>query len=301
MNTIDAYEKEIELELSFVQSFQKQTMIQTRKQPSVIFTGSGDSFVSAMLAESFSGNVVKSMDPLDLYKNRQLVDKKTVYFISISGNTISNIKTANITPQSIAITANPDSTLAKSCTGTIHLKFPKSNTFTAGSISFLSSMLTCISLVVDFDLWRPKQIFDKAKMAAKTTNISTRVFVLGDLHTYPLAMYCAAKFYEILGINVHYCRVEQFSHMELFSAKKGDTVIIFDNSTYGEHLATHLKSVGLDVYIPKFKSNNMLSRTLFFVFYSQLLPLFIARNIGQDDCYFVLAKKLRNVSNNMIY
>ena len=62
----------------------------------------------------------------------------------------------------------------------------------------------------------------------KKSTVSKRIFVLGNLFTFPLAMYCAAKFYEILGYDAHYSRIEQFSHMELFSAQKGDTVIIFE-------------------------------------------------------------------------
>ncbi len=48
-----------------------------------------------MLAESFSG-IVKAMDPFDLYKNKQLVKSQHVYFVSISGNTITNIKVAKV-------------------------------------------------------------------------------------------------------------------------------------------------------------------------------------------------------------
>ncbi len=58
---------------------------------------------------------------------------------------------------------------------------------------------------------------------AKKSRVTKRIFVLGNLHTFPIAMYCAAKFYEVLGYNVQYSKIEQFSHMELFSAKTGDT------------------------------------------------------------------------------
>ena len=55
-------------------------------------------------------------------------------------------------------------------------------------------------------------------------------------------MYCAAKFYELLGYDVHYCRIEQFSHMELFSAKRGDTVIIFEEKNpHTKQLGENLK------------------------------------------------------------
>ena len=92
MNSIEAYEKDIESQLSFLKSFKKQKPIPPNLQKNILFTGSGDSLVSAMLAESFSSGIVKAMDPLDLYSNKQLVKSKHVYFVSISGNTITNIR-----------------------------------------------------------------------------------------------------------------------------------------------------------------------------------------------------------------
>ena len=302
MNELAAYEADIHLQLEFLESFQRQPLLLPRYYSNVIFSGSGDSFAASMLAEYFSGHAARSMDPMDLYKNRQLLRNRTVYFISISGSTISNIRSAKIAPKSVAITANPDSMLAKSCTRIIPLQFPNAGIFTAGSIGFLSSALTCISLFEKFKIRQPARIFAKAKMAAKATCVSGRIFLLGNSHTFPLAMYCAAKFYEILGIDAHYCRLEQFSHMELFSAKSGDTAIIFDEpSSYGRRLENNLRSAGLAVFAPKLISDNMISRTLYFIFYSQLLPLFMAKSHGQNNCHFVMAKKLRNSSCNMIY
>ena len=85
MNTIQAYEKDIALQLDFLKSFRVQKPLSQNQQKNTVFTGSGDSLVSAMLAESFSNGVISAMDPLDLYKNKQLVKSKHVYFVSISG------------------------------------------------------------------------------------------------------------------------------------------------------------------------------------------------------------------------
>jgi len=122
------------------------------------------------------------------------------------------------------------------------------------------------------------------------------------MHTYPVAMYCAAKFYEILGYDAHFERIEQFSHMELFSAKKGDTVIIFEEkNVHNTNLVKNLKNVGLNVICPTFDSRNKIFQFIFYTYFSQLLPLFEAKKRHKKDCHFVLAKKLRNVSDNMIY
>lgn len=302
LKTLEAYEKDIQLQSEFLKKFQKQKPISENQQKNTIFTGSGDSLVSAMLAESFSDFKVKSIDPLDLSKNRCLSKNKTVYFVSISGKTISNVKVAKTAKKSIAITSNSTSKLANACSNTIILKSPNSDVFTAGSISFLDSALTCISLVKKITIPDATKIYRKAFADAKKSKFSKRIFVLGNLTTYPLAMYCAAKFYEILGHDVHYERIEQFSHMELFSAKKGDTVIIFEEKNiHNMQLAKSLKKIGLTVIHPNFKSKSKISYVLYYTFFSQLLPLFEAKKRGQQDCHFVLAKKFRSASDTMIY
>jgi len=301
VNSIEAYEKDIEYQLNFLKSFKKQKPISQDLQRNILFTGSGDSLVSSMLAESFSRGIVKAMDPLDLYSNKDLVKSKHVYFVSISGNTITNIKVAKIAKNATAITANPDSKLAQASDGIILLVSPNSGISTAGSISFLESALTCISLVKNIMIPKSDQLFFKAKFAANKAKISKRVFVLGNMYTYPLAMYCAAKFYEILGYDAHYCRVEQFSHMELFSTKKGDTVIIFEEKNpHNKQLAKNLQKIGLNVIHPYVPSEKI-SQVIYFTFFSQLLLLKEAKEKKKNDCYFITADKIRNVSNHMIY
>ena len=301
MKTIESFENDINLQSHFLKTFKKQKPLTEENQKNIIFTGSGDSLASAMLAESFSDFRVKSMDPLDLLKNKFITKNKTVYFVSISGNTISNIKVAKLAKKSIAITSRPKSRLVKSCTSSILLQSPNSDVFTAGSISFLESALTCISLVRPIMI-STNNIFKKAYSDAKNFKIGKRIFVLGNMHTYPIAMYCAAKFYELLGYDAHFEQIEQFSHMELFSTKKNDTVIIFEEkNTHNTQLVKNLKNVGLNVIHPTFNSKNKISQIIYYTFFSQLLPLFEAKKRKKQDCHFVLAKKLRSVSDKMIY
>ena len=302
MDTIEAYENDVKLQTKFLRQFKKQKPLSTNQQKNSLFTGSGDSLASAMLGESFSNFNVKAMDPLDLLKNKSIVKNKTVFFISISGNTISNIRVAKNSKRSIAITSKPKSRLASACDESIILQSPNSDVFTAGSISFLESALTCISLVMPFCLPKSESIYKKAHQIAYKSKITKRIFVLGNMHTYPIAMYCAAKFYELVGYDAHFERIEQFSHMELFSSKKGDTVIIFEGrNPHNIQLSKNLKKVGLNVIHPNLSSTNKISQIIFYIFFSQLLPLFEAKKHRQKDCNFVLAKKLRKVSDNMIY
>ncbi|ABX12643.1 hypothetical protein Nmar_0747 [Nitrosopumilus maritimus SCM1] len=301
VNTIDAFEKDIHLQVDFLKSFKKQKPISKSLQKNTIFTGSGDSLISSMLAESFSEGMVHAMDPLDLYKNKHLVKSKRVYFVSISGNTITNIKVAKLTKKSIAITSKSDSRLAKASDDVILLDAPTNHVFTAGSITFLESALTCISLVKPLSISKSEEVFKKAKFDAKKSNLSKKVYVLGNLLTFPIAMFCAAKFYEVLGYDVHYSRIEQFSHMELFSAKRSDTVIIFEEkNTHNRQLAKNLARVGINVIHPNLPSGKI-PQLLYCIFFSEFLALYEAKKKHKKDCHFVTAKKIRNVSNQMIY
>jgi len=300
VNSIESYEKDIELQMSFLKLFKPQKPISQSLQKNTYFSGSGDSLVSSLLAESFSGGIVKAMDPLDLYNNKKLAKSKHVYFVSISGNTISNIKVAKIAKKSTAITSNPVSRLANISDEIIQLNFPSTGLFTAGSISFLESALTCISLVKKIII-PDGSIFQKAKSGAKKAKLSKRIFVLGNMFTYPIAMYCAAKFYEVLGYDVHYCRIEQFSHMELFSARKGDTVIIFEEKNHhNKQLGKHLKKAGMNVVHPNMPLKK-LDQIIFCVIFSQMITLYEAKKKKIKECHFVIAKNIRNVSNQMIY
>lgn len=300
MRTLEAYEKDICLQLESLPNFKKQKTLSENLQKNTIFTGSGDSLASAMLAEAFSEYKTKALDPLDLLKSKKLVKNKTVYFVSISGNTISNIKVARHAKRSIAITSHQYSRLAKVVDDIILLQFPNSDVFTAGSISFLESALACISLVKKFSIGDSQKIFAKAQNAAKQAKFGKRVFIIGNQYTFPVAMYGAAKLYEILGLDAHFERIEQFSHMELFSAKKGDTIIVFEEKNpHNQQLVRNLKRYGFNVIHPVLGSKNLISQFLFYTFFSQLLPLNQTKR--QKDCHFVLAKKLRQVSDSMIY
>ena len=302
LKTIEALEKDILLQIQYLSNFHLQPLLTPHQQKNSIFCGSGDSLAACMLAEAFSGYKVKAADPLDLLKNNSIPKENDVYIVSISGRTISNIKVSKLARKSIAITSNPKSKLSQVCNKTISLQFPNSDVITAGSISFLESALTCISLVNHFKISNVDDLFKEALSQSKKTKLQNRIFFLGNMHTYPVAMYAAAKLYEILGLPAFYEKLEQFSHMELFSCKKGDTVVIFEEkNTHNSKLLANLNAAGLNVIQPLSKSKNKISQFLFFTFFAQLTPLFIAKKKHQKECYFVNAKKLRKISDNMIY
>jgi len=301
MNSIDAFENEIHLQKKLFKSFEPQKILTTNIQKNSIFTGSGDSLVSSMLAESFSNSQIRAFDPLDLLQNPSLFSKKRIFLVSISGKTITNIRLAKLSKKSIAITSNPHSTLAKVSNKVIHLEFENSGIFTGGTISFLSSALTCISLVKKFNILQFSKLFELAKNDSKKINLSKRIFILGNYHTYPISIYFAAKFYELLGTPVNYSRTEQFSHMELFSISKGDTVIILDNQNlHNNALVKKLKKNGIHVFqtnLPRSK----LGQVIYSIFLAQFVVLNTAKRKNKKECHFITSKKIRQVSNDMIY
>ena len=302
MKTIEAFENDILLQIPFLQNMILQKLLSVKKQQKTIFCGTGDSLAAALLAESFSNYHTRAVDPLDLLKNTSIIKNKDAYIISISGNTTSNVKTAKLFKNATAITSHPTSKLGKACSKKILLDYPSSGVFTSGSIGFIASALTCISLVSKFRVSGIIELFKKALLESKKVKLGKNIFILGNLQTFPIAMYGAAKFYEVLGSNVHYSRIEQFSHMELFSAKRGDTVIIFEEKNdHNTKMTKNLKKFGLNVFQPKSGTKDKISQVIFFTFISQLIPLFYAKKNRQEECYFVIAKKLRNVSSNMIY
>jgi fructoselysine-6-P-deglycase FrlB-like protein len=302
MKTIDAFENDILLQIPYLQKIKSQKQLSKKKQLRTIFCGSGDSLAASLLAEAFSNFRVKAVDPLDLLKNKSIIKNNDVYLISVSGNTISNIKVAKNSKNSIAITHNDKSSLAKICSNNILLNYPSSSVFTAGSIGFISSALTAISLVSKLKVRGVFELYKKALLESKKIKLGKKIYILGNMHTFPIAMYGAAKFYEVLGYDAHYERIEQFLHMGLFSAKLGDTVIIFEEKNlHTFKIIKHLKRIGLRVYQPNPNTKDRISQIIFFTFFSQLTPLFYAKKNHQKECYFVTAKKLRNASSDMIY
>lgn len=302
MQTVEALEQDILLQIPFLHRFKAKKPISAQKQQKTIICGTGDSYAAALLCEAFSDFRIRAIDPLDLAKNPSLAKKSHVYLVSISGSTTSNIKAAKIAKHSTAIIANKNSRLAKSCSDIIHLDYPSSGVFTSGSIGFLSSALTCMSLATRLCVNNLSQLFLDALAESRKIRIRNKVFLLGNQHTFPVAMYGAAKLYEVLGIDAHYERIEQFSHMGLFCAKKGDTVIIFEQKNkHNLQLVRNLRKIGLNVFLVGPKTKDKVDAVVFFIFVSQLVPLYHAKARRQKECYFINSKKIRAASSDMIY
>lgn len=301
MHTIEALEREMAMQLGLLREFVPQKTLSKEEQRRAIFCGTGDSFAAALLAEAFSGFNARAHDPLDLVKNKSMLQARDLYLISVSGNTASNISLAKIHKRTVAITADKNSRLAKACRKVISLKFESTGVQTSGSTSFLASALTCLSLVMKFHLGDVLGIYRAAQRAARLP-IGKKVYVLGNLYTMPLAFFCAAKLSEVLGTDAHYERIEQFCHAGIFSARKGDTVILFEKKNpHNQRLLQTLGRSGLVTSRMDPKTDDPLEQVLFFIFVSEFLALHAARKKKRKECFFIEETDLRNASSSMIY
>ncbi len=302
MDTISAFEKEIKTQLDFIQKFTPQRKLGIKQQKNSIFCGTGDSFASSQLAEVFSEFKARCYDPLDLVKNKKILDGCDLYLVSVSGNTLSNINLAKMHKRAVAITANPGSRLARVCKRHILLQFDSTGIQTSGSTSFLASALTCISLVSKYQIRNVSKIYLSAIKAAKSISLGKKTYVLGNLHTMPVAMFCVAKLYEVLGATAYCERIEQFSHATLFSARRGDTVLLFESKNpHNDKLLKNLKNYGLEAKRIEPPTKNLQEQILFFIFVSELIALYIAKKKRKKNCFFIEEKRLRRASSSMIY
>ena len=298
---MDAYKKDLGRQHTEIKNFVAPKPLSDVNIRKTVFTGSGDSLAAAMLAEALSDYSSLAADPLEILRNPQIVKNKNLYVISVSGRTITNIRLLQnrVSAHITAITANKDSELAKLADDTIPLEFPSSDILTAGSISFLNSALVCMALIQPLNLDNAVQIMERAKRDACNLHQNGRTFFVGNQHTFPVAMYAAAKTYEIHGTYANYSRTEQFAHMELFSAKRGDTVILFENSNKQNGiLSESLNSKGIRCTVTDPNISDPVESILYHVAYAQYLPL---NDAERDDVYFMKEDTLRGISDAAIY
>lgn len=298
MKSLDAYLYDIALQAKAVDGFSAPKILTKDEQCRAVFTGSGDSLASAMLAQAFSDYRSQALDPLEIGRNPDMVCGKTIYIISVSGRTVANIHLAR-EHDSVAVTASPDSALAQAARSIIPLEFPNTDALTAGSISFLNSALVCVSLVRPVSIHDTVRMLRRARADAADTHNRGRTFFVGNQHTFPVAMYAAAKMYEILGAYANHTRTEQFAHMELFSAKPGDTVVFFDDKEHVQDMCDSLERRGIYCNVVDPSLGDTFLDVMYDIFYAQALPL---NSIGnRDEVYFMEEDTMRSISDAAIY
>ena len=317
MNAIEAMQAEIEYQVQDLHKLDLSSPVSN-----CLFVGSGDSYIAGLAAQYFSGSRAICCSPIDIIKNPLLVKRRNLFVVSISGNTQANILAAKIAKKHgvgtiSALTARSSSRLAKSCDQTIELKYKNTGITTAGTISFTTSMIKCISLSTELQLpSNLRKMYNLAENQAKqaiskiddksNSSSSTSYFILGNSQLHAIAMYGALKFNEVFGAKAMAYPTEEFCHSPLFSIKETDQAIVLggeeedDDDDNSSKLSKRLNEEGFASVHVGFKRTGieLLLQATFFI---QLFVLKLAQKYSLTSCYFLRNEKLLRVSSDFIY
>jgi glucosamine 6-phosphate synthetase-like amidotransferase/phosphosugar isomerase protein len=130
------------------------------------------------------------------------------------------------------------------------------------------------------------------------------VFIVGTGLAYCMAIYGAAKIFEVLGSKSQYQATEQFSHMELFSLSEGDFVLLIPASREDRKLA-QLESLlihgGWNVARTSLIEGDEVVHSILTSMQLQVLVWRTALRLGLQECSFKKKEKQLHISNMMIY
>lgn len=270
--------------------------------------GAGDSYAVALAGFYASRGRCLALDPYSLASVPEIAKGLEVYFISISGRTSSNLAAARrvkgIAKRTTALTVVEDSDLAKLTDRMVRLPMsyvPR----TPGLLSFSLSLLAVLKMVGAGERCDFSRSFGEArKERGRLLSSEGTTYFLGNFLAYPVALYAAAKDYELLGNRAHAELLEEFSHLELFSLGKKDAVnafSCFDPSGAAVKLTKTLKNAGYDAYAVPSRGGSEMERLFHSVFAAQLSVLDRAVRTGLGRPTFLSAGSRLRTSDLMIY
>jgi fructoselysine-6-P-deglycase FrlB-like protein len=273
-------------------------------QGRTILAGSGDSYAAALAGGYLSSGRALCCHPADIIADPAIAEDANAYFISISGRTKANVQAAELARRSgastIAVTGDPASPLALACDRIFQLQFMNAGK-TSGTISFTASLLACARIAANATCPAGlNAIYGAAeKNAARVAgSIKTKsVVVLGDSLLYPVAMYGALKFNEVLGARASAYPLEDFCHAPLFGYRDDQIIILGSKDAKALH---RLERAGLKILHVDCKYGGLES-VLYATFFVQHLALAVARRKKMKECYFLQNKKLLAASSDIIY
>jgi fructoselysine-6-P-deglycase FrlB-like protein len=277
--------------------------------PCSLFVGAGDSYAASNIASYLSSMKCQALDPYELISLRGIAKGRTTYFVTVSGDTFSNVKAARavreVAKRSVAITANAkgkmigvvDEAIFIPCEYTPRLP---------GTLSFSLSLLALLKLACGQFKCDFTSVSSRAKRDARKLLFSDEgtTYFLGNSAAFPVSQYSALKMHELLGARAHAEMLEEFNHAPLFSLRKRDVVNIFcalDPLRIGQKLATTLRAGGFDANAIRTFGSNPFEQVFYFIFLSQFAVLQRAKSEGLTRPYFAGAKDKLGVSDSMIY
>lgn len=276
----------------------------------LVFTGSGDSYATALFAQELSGNLAIGSDPYELLRSINRVQGKSLVIVSVSGKTRTNLELARkakrVARQRIAITADPSSPLANECDRVVLLDYRRSGVLTSGTASFTFGLLACSALLGKLPKsLRLDGIYDQSHRWTENVKLSERGSVLfvgsGVLHA--MAVYGAGKINEVLGRKAGADFPEQLGHSHLFSVdREHDTIIcICSEHDKTRELEKALNRTGYMAVALSARGTDPVVNCMKIAFNLQLLALFQAKRKGMKECAFKSDKKVLGLSSRLIY
>ena len=314
-SSLDAMEEEVHNQIedlpAFASDLAKDHRFRHLDPSSIIFTGSGDSHASSLFAHYLSGMQAFAADPYELHLYPKVTKNKILFITSVSGKTRTNIQLAKgvrgLAKKRVAITANPESPLAKDCDDVIQLPYRSRGILTSGTVSFSASLLALASLIRQLPKLDSLGFMEKrAADWARPFWIHPRgeFLFIGSGTGYALAMYAALKIHEVLGIPAHYQHTEQLGHSQLFSLQEKSDNLLFlapssDKKT--SEVFRVLSKNGFRAYLLKTGIRDPILASLQVMFTIQHLALNLGRKKGVQECSFLKDKKRLALSSRLIY
>src|SRR5256712_6754421 len=314
-SSLDAMEHEIHNQVEDLPAFARELgecdRFRNLDPSSMIFTGSGDSLASSLFAHYLSEMQAFAADPFELQLYPKVARNKIIFITSVSGKTRTNIQLAKsvrgLAKKRIAITANPESPLAKECDDVIRLRYRSPGILTSGTASFSASLLAVASLIRRLPKLDSLRIMERrAAEWARRLRVHPRggFLFVGSGTGYALAMFAAFKIHEVLGLSAQYQQTEQLGHSQLFSLQEKSDNLLFlapssDKKTSEVYRA--LSKGGFNAHLLKSERRDPILGTLQDMFCLQHLALHLGRRMGLQECAFLTDKKRLALSSQLIY
>ncbi|MFY9870948.1 MAG: SIS domain-containing protein [Candidatus Nitrosopolaris sp.] len=313
MRSIEAMETEIGYQIEDLEKLELPRP-QARLDHCVI-TGSGDSYVASLVTKYVSSYNAICCHPMDIVFNPAIVRNRKVYLVSLSGSTRATICAAKVAKKTalrtIAVTARPESPLAKSSDDIILIRYNSTNIPTSGTIGFTASMLCCLSLVSKVDyLSNVKNIYEESIVQADYLSNyeikrSTSHIFLGNGVFFPAALYGSLKMNEVFGVRSLAYSLDEFCHSPIFSIKNKDRIIIVGSDTrdldVSKTIMNQLAEINIVTFYVDCRKRSMIEGLLKSIFFLQLYVVKLAVKNRLKDCYFLRNQRLLSLSSQLIY
>ncbi len=314
-SSLDAMEQEIHNLVedlpAFARELGKHDRFHNLDHSSMIFTGSGDSLASSLLAHYLSQMQALWADPYELQLHPKVARNKTVFITSVSGKTRTNIQLAKrvrgLAKKRIAITANSKSPLARECDDVIQLRYRNAGILTSGTASFSATLLAVASLIGRLPKLDSLPIMERrAAEWARGLRVHPKgeFLFVGSGTGYALAMFAAFKIHEVLGLSAQYQHTEQLGHSQLFSLKEKRDNLFFLAPSLDEKTSEVFRVLsknGFHAYLLKGSTADPILAALQVTFCIQHLALNLGRKMRLQECAFVTDKKRLALSSRLIY